>query len=378
MTVEIKARRILIIGGGFSGMTAALEFARAGDAVEIVEIDPDWRSYGAGISLHGATLRVMQRIGIYDAYLAVGAVTDGVDMRSPLDDRVVLSMPTPNVGPGLAGGGAVMRPVLAGLLRDAVRKTGIPVRLGESFRSIEDGPDVVRVTFSDGSVGGYDLVVGADGLYSATRRAVFPEAPTPRFIGQAVWRAVVALPAGIERPTMWISGKLKAGLNLVSRDEAYLFVTENRPSNAFVDPGTFVSALRELLTAFPSPILSQVREELGDHSQIVYRPLEQLLLPRPWYRGRVVLIGDAVHATTPHLAAGACIGVEDAVVLAESLAKTPDLQKALGMFEARRWERCRRVVEDSGRLGEIEINGGDQREHAQIMTSALHALVEPI
>jgi 2-polyprenyl-6-methoxyphenol hydroxylase-like FAD-dependent oxidoreductase len=85
-----------------------------------------------------------------------------------------------------------------------------------------------------------------------------------------------------------------------------------------------------------------------------------------------------VHATTPHLASGACIGIEDALVLAEEFARDGDIARALNAFQDRRWERCRMVVENSARLGEIEIAGGDKEEHAQIMRASLMALAEPI
>lgn len=91
-----------------------------------------------------------------------------------------------------------------------------------------------------------------------------------------------------------------------------------------------------------------------------------------------MLIGDTVHATTPHLASGACIGIEDALVLAEELGRGPDLPGALAAFERRRWERCRMVVENSARLGEIEIAGGDKQEHGRIMRESLMALARPI
>ena len=91
-----------------------------------------------------------------------------------------------------------------------------------------------------------------------------------------------------------------------------------------------------------------------------------------------MLIGDTVHATTPHLASGACIGIEDAIVLADELSRHDDVSAALVAFENRRWERCRMVVENSGRLGEIEIAGGDKEEHARIMRASLMALAEPI
>ena len=92
-----------------------------------------------------------------------------------------------------------------------------------------------------------------------------------------------------------------------------------------------------------------------------------------------MLIGDAVHATTPHLASGACIGIEDAIVLAEEIARADgDPPSALAAFEARRWERCRMVVENSVRLGEIEITGGDPAEHGALMRESMMALAAPI
>jgi 2-polyprenyl-6-methoxyphenol hydroxylase-like FAD-dependent oxidoreductase len=172
--------------------------------------------------------------------------------------------------------------------------------------------------------------------------------------------------------------KIKPGLNPVSKDEMYLFVTEDRVTNDFIDPAEFLPRLKSLLAPFPAPLLQQVRELLNEGSQIIYRPLESLLMPSPWYRRRVVLIGDTVHATTPHMASGACIGIEDAIVLAEEVARAGSIDQALDRYLARRWERCRMVVQNSGRLGEIEIAGGDKEEHGRIMRETLMALAQPI
>jgi 2-polyprenyl-6-methoxyphenol hydroxylase-like FAD-dependent oxidoreductase len=177
---------------------------------------------------------------------------------------------------------------------------------------------------------------------------------------------------------MWMGPKIKPGVNPVSKTEMYLFVTEPRPTNDHVDPSTFTERLRALLADFPAPTLQAIRAQIGSDSQIVFRPLEGLLMPRPWFRGRVVLIGDTVHATTPHLASGACIGIEDALVLAEELGRTTVVTDALAAFETRRWERCRMVVENSLRLGEIEVAGGDKEEHARIMRESLMALAQAI
>jgi len=374
----MKAQRILIIGGGFSGMSAAIELRKAGAEVDLVEIDPEWRNYGAGISLGGATLRAFRQLGVLDEFLALGSAQDGVTIRLP-HGLEVGKLPTPRLaGPDVPGGGAILRPVLASILADATRKAGTKVRLGCTFTSIEQDADGVDVSFSDGTRGRYDLVVGADGLYSKLRQALFPAAPKPRYSGQGVWRAVVPRPPEIATCTMWVGPKIKPGVNPVSKTEMYLFITEPRAVNEHLDPATFVDHVRGLLADFPAPELQAISAGLGPHSQIIYRPLEGLLMPCPWFTGRAVLIGDAVHATTPHLASGACIGIEDAIVLADELAHHDDIPAALAAFEGRRWERCRMVVENSARLGEIEIAGGDKEEHAQIMRASLMALAQPI
>ncbi len=370
--------KVLVIGGGFAGMTAALQLSRQGFAVDLVEIDAGWRSYGAGISLHGSTLRVLRDLGLIDRFFEEGFVSDGVQMRGP-DDAVLVTLPTPRVaGPDIPGGGGIMRPALARIFSEAVRSSATRVRLGLTFTDIVQGEDGVRVTLSDGSADTYDLVVGADGLYSAVRAKIFPEAPKPRFIGQSVWRAVLPRPEGIDTVAMWMGPKLKVGLNGVNQDQAYLFLTEDRPTNDFVPPEVLVETLRGLLERFPSPIIRRIASELSSEHQIIYRPLQQMLLPRPWFKGRVVLIGDAVHATTPHLAAGACIGIEDAMVLAEELGRGSDVGAALAAFEARRWERCRMVVENSGQLADIEIHGGSREAHAAIMQASMKTLAEAI
>lgn len=141
-----------------------------------------------------------------------------------------------------------------------------------------------------------------------------------------------------------------------------------------MDSALFLPVLSALIAPFTAPVVQFVKVNLSESSQIVYRPLEARLPPRPWSKGSVVLIGDAMHATTPHLASGACIGIEDAIVLAHSAT----IEQRLHAIEARRWERCRKVVENSVRLGEIEITGGDPAEHGKLMRESMMALAAPV
>ena len=370
--------RVLLVGGGFSGMSAAIQLRKLGASVDVIEIDPGWRSYGAGISIGAATLRAFDRIGILDEFLKRGSAHDATKLFTA-NGHPIATMPAPRLArPDVPSEGAIMRSALAAILAEATHGSGATVKLGASFTRLDQKDNGIEAELTDGSRGTYDLAVGADGLYSKTREVIFPNAPKPRYVGQCVWRAVLPRPPEVDTAMMWLGPKVKAGLNPVSRDEMYMFVTEDRPNNDRIDPSQFLGLLRNLIAPFTAPPMQFVKERLGSDSMIVYRPLESLLLPRPWSKGRIALIGDAAHATTPHLASGACIGLEDAIVLAEELDKATSVPAALAAFEERRWDRCRMVVENSGRVAEIEIAGGDPAEAAKIMGDSLKALAAPI
>jgi 2-polyprenyl-6-methoxyphenol hydroxylase-like FAD-dependent oxidoreductase len=326
--MSAAADKALVIGGGFAGMSAAIQLRKLGVNVDLLEMDAGWRSYGAGITIGGSALRAFRTIGVLDQMMNLGALTDGCDIFTS-QGHPIAQLPTPRcAGNDVPGSGGIMRPELAKILADATRASGTQVRLGCTFTDISQSSDHVAVTFSDGSRGTYDLVIGADGLNSATRKALFPEAPIPRYTGQGVWRAV-APRDGVERAGMALGKRTKAGFNPVSASELYLFVTEDRPTNTRTPDHELLPRLRALLEEFSFPIVRRIADQLGPDSLICYRPLESLLMPTPWSRGRVVLIGDAIHATTPHLAAGAGIGIEDAIVLAEEVRSATRLEAAL-------------------------------------------------
>ena len=372
------AQRVLVVGGGFSGMAAAIQLRKLKLQVDLVEIGGEWSSYGAGITLGGASLRALKSLGLLEEFLRRGFAGDGLDLITP-NGHPIGRVPTPRVaGPDVPGGAAIMRPVLAHIMSEATRASGTRVLLGCTFQALEPRANGVQVSLSNGETGLYDLVIGADGLNSKVRAAIFPAAAGPAYSGQGVWHAVLPRPSGLDTPRMWLGGPVKPGVSPVSASQMYMYVTENRAQRSKVDAAEFPELLAALLEGFTDPMLVEIRSSLSTNSQIVYRPLEGLLLPLPWHAGHIVLIGDAIHATTPHLASGACIGMEDAIVLAEEVGRTVALQAALESFERRRWERCRMVVQNSLRLGQIEIESGDMKEHAGIMRDSIMALSSPI
>jgi 2-polyprenyl-6-methoxyphenol hydroxylase-like FAD-dependent oxidoreductase len=370
-------KNALIIGGGIAGMSAAIELRKRGVAVDLVEQDKEWRVYGAGITINGAALRAFKALGIVQQIAELGWCSDGCDICAA-DGALLGKLPTPRLaGSDIPGSGGILRPVLARILSQATLASGTAVRLGVTFTAIEPHTQAVDVSFTDGTRARYDLVVGADGLYSKVRPAMFPQAPKPRYTGQGCWRAVVPRLPGIAGASMFMGRMTKAGVNPVSKDEMYLFCLDHHQTNERIPEDQWAARLTGLLAEFSGPV-GQLRDGLNAQSRILYRPLESLFMPAPWHRGRVVLAGDAAHATTPHLACGAAISVEDAIVLAEELDRGSSVEAALSAYVARRFERCKMVVENSLRLGEIEISGGSKDEHAQVMRDSMIALLSPI
>jgi 2-polyprenyl-6-methoxyphenol hydroxylase-like FAD-dependent oxidoreductase len=369
--------RALVIGGGIGGMCAAIELRKRGVTVDLVEIDPQWRVYGAGITISGPTLRAFKTVGVIDQIMAQGWCADGLDLF--LANGAKLGhIESPRVaGPGIPGSGGIMRPVLARILTEATRASGTHVRLGVTFSHLKADGDGVSVSFTDGTSGRYDIVIGADGCHSKVREVLFPNAPKPRFTGQACWRAVVPRPPEIECAAMYMGKEIKAGVNPVSRDEMYLFFLDKREKPDYIEPEDWPAILRDELAEFSGPVAA-IRDSITPQSRIVYRPLFALLLPPPWHRGRAILIGDAAHSTTPHLASGAGIAVEDAVVLVEELERGGEVEQIFARFTARRFERCRLVVENSVRLGDIERTGGSAEEHQRVTGESVGALLAPI
>ena len=381
-TTVASTKRILIIGGGIAGMCAAIELRKRKHHVDLVELDPHWRVYGAGITLSGPTLRAFTEVGVIDDLMAEGWCADGVDMYTAAGQKIG-ELPTPRIASraDVPGGGGILRAVLARILREHTLAAGTSVRCGTTFESIKPVVDVdrdgVQVRFTDGRSERYDLVIGADGLLSKVRDTVFTDAAKPNYTGQGSWRAVVPRPASITRAAMFMGPDIKAGVNPISKDEMYLFVTEPREHPDFIDEAAWPQTLRSMLAPFGG-LIGEIRDALNERSRIVYRPFYVLLLRQPWHRGRVVLIGDAVHATTPHLASGAGIGIEDAIVLAQELDRHADIETALTAFGTRRFERCRTVVENSVRLGDMERTGAPKEEHGALMRSTMATLLGPI
>lgn len=377
MSSDLQTKKVLIVGAGLGGLSLALSLRRSGIAADVVEIEPELRAAGAGITLNGASLRALASLGVLGEIERLGHCHDG---RKVFDGTGALLFSSPGerlLGPEIPNGAGVLRPVLHRIVYDAAVAAGASIRFGMSVMSLSQTDQGVDVQFTDGTNGRYPLVVGADGIASTIRGFMFPDAPKPRYTGQGCWRAVLQKPKDMETPCTFMGRDHKAGLNPISHTEMYLYLLQHVPDNRRMPPDQWAALLAAELAEFDG-LLAEIRENLGPASRVNYRPLEKLLLDPPWHRGRVVLIGDAAHATTPHMGYGAGLAIEDAIVLAELLREAAPLTELLDRFVKRRYERCRIVVEGSVRLGELEIERASAEIHRKAMNEIGQAILQPI
>jgi 2-polyprenyl-6-methoxyphenol hydroxylase-like FAD-dependent oxidoreductase len=348
------SRKVLIVGGGIGGLSLACGLGRVGICADLVELKPAWAVYGVGIIQPGNAIRAYKALGVADRCLQQGFVYKR-QLQFYGDGRFMSERAMPRIeGLDFVGYCGIPRPILQDILVSEATKRGANIRLGVTVRSIDDDGEEVDVAFTDGSRGRYDLVIGADGTYSQVRNMVFGDVYKPRFSGQGCWRFTTDKPADMDYSATFY-GPNKVGLIPLTQTSMYMFITTTEPGNPWMPDDQLPELMRERLHGHEG-FVAELRDRIQRPDQIVYKPLETILIPPPWYRGRVLLIGDAAHSTTPHHAQGAAMAVEDAVVLSELLTLDEDMESLLEQFMERRWARCKLVVEASVQVGDWELN----------------------
>ncbi|GAA0270690.1 FAD-dependent oxidoreductase [Alteraurantiacibacter aestuarii] len=363
---------ILIVGGGIGGLTAAIALCRDGHQVTVIERDPDWSVYGVGIIQQGNVLRAMKQLGLLDAYLSASVGFDAVAVHAP-DGTMVARVPSPRLVENCPANVGISRRALQKVLADEAQVAGAQIRLGVTIDRLDDDGEGVAVALSDDSNGRFDIVVGADGVHSQTRGMLFPDLAGPEFTGQAVWRYNVPRSEGLDALHVY-NGPIGAGLVPISDDLMYMYLTTPEPENPWYPTEGLAEVMRGKVPAPLAGLAQYITEDEG----VVYRPLDGLMVRGAWHKGRVVLLGDAVHATTPHLGQGAGLAIEDALVLAEELTLADTPSTAFTAYHNRRYERCAWIVDTSLAICMGQLGKGPPVDNAKATAEMFGLVAQPI
>lgn len=399
-------RRVLVQGGGIGGLTLAAALAQRNVEVDVVEARA---GAGAGIGLHvpANALGALDETGVRDAVVGAGWVFEDLHLWDLTGRLVARLPPSPSVD-GRPANVAISRPLYGRILRHAAEAAGARVHVGVTIADLVSEPDGVEVGLAPyqgraaalvgaGGVGQssspqaagtvrippigstptgagrarYDLVVGFDGIRSPLRERMLGAGYGPTYTGVAVWRAALPRHPAVERVVMCQSPGAKVVLTPISADAMYVAVLTPEPGNPRQDPDRLAELLRTRLAAFTGPV-GELRDQLGASTPIAYTPLEQVTIELPWYRGRVVIGGDAAHASTPYLAQGGAMAVEDAVVLAGALTRNRSLPAALGTWYQRRRPRAMFVQEMSRALLAQELGRRPTARDDELLALGVH------
>lgn len=372
----MQTGHVLIIGGGIGGLTTAIALVRKGFSVEIIEKNPDWTVYGVGIIQQFNVVRAMGALDLLDAYLTEAYGFDTTEMYTPTGHKFA-EFPTPRLaGPDYPSNAGIRRTDLQRVLATKAQDLGIKVRLGMTVTNFADDGSGVDVTFSDDTSGRYDIVVGADGVHSRTRTAILPDAPRASYTGQWVWRYNFPQPDDMTGIRIF-TGAQGAGLVPLGKGQMYMFLLSEEPEGFRLALEGSAAAMRERM-ASNAPQIVALADQVTDDAGVVARPLETIFLEGPWHKGRIVLVGDAVHASTPHLAQGAGMAIEDGLVLAEELAAAFSPEGAFEAYRARRLERTRFIAVNSIRIGESQMGKIEHVDVAALNRETIGLMAQPI
>jgi 2-polyprenyl-6-methoxyphenol hydroxylase-like FAD-dependent oxidoreductase len=334
-----KIKRVLVVGGGVGGLTAATAFAQRGVEVVLIEKRAAFDVPGVGLGQPANALRVYDAIGVLPQILASGFAYDHmyifdrertllVDHKFQLGDERI---------PAVC---ALSRRRLHDILLAAAEGAGAAVRLGTTAEKFEERNDKVIATFADGRSDAFDLVAGFDGIRSTTRQYLYGSAFMPRPSGYGAWRVQMPRRDDVRGMEFLQGVGSKTGAMPLSDNLMYLFHIRPEHPGAVFAREDYVELFKERLAQYGSYV-ADIRDSLTAQSDIVYSPIEPMMLPWPWHRGRVVIGGDAAHVVPPHLTQGAAMAAEDAYILVlEALDETRPIEERLLRYSKARYARC--------------------------------------
>jgi 2-polyprenyl-6-methoxyphenol hydroxylase-like FAD-dependent oxidoreductase len=349
--------KITIIGGGIAGITTALALNKVGFDCEIFERAKQLNEVGAGIWMQPNAIKVLDWLGIGGLVREKGTLLDQVDITN--SQLIPFKKTKQEVVQDEQGNKivAIHRATLQKILFEALPKDGLNLEF--EFKSLEQNENQVKISFGDREIMS-DLLIGADGLNSKVRENIYSNT-SKRFSGQTCWRGIsdIRLPdqfqnAGIES---W-GKKIRFGFSQITENQVYWFAVKNALQNGTDNINTIKSELQNYYSGFNPIVLNIIEQTKAD--KIIRNDISDLKRLDKWHKDKVVLTGDAAHATTPNMGQGAGQGMEDAYYLANILAKHNQIEQAISLFESTRREKVDYVVNNSWRFGQMAHSGFGQ------------------
>lgn len=368
----------LVIGGSLAGFSAAIELRKIGIQVDLVEQQLSCDSYDWQINLGSSVIRALKTLEVLDSVMNYGYFSDNIDIFHRDGSRLALINVPRLARHDVCAIGTINGPMLATVLASAALELGAHVRFGTSFSDITQDATGVNVSFSDGSNGRYDLVVGADGESSSVRNLVFPKARVRQYAGETILQTTLPKYSGISNPLIWLGNTVRVEITPFSPTKMSLSLISSTFYENKNSTGEILSLASQFLDQFDTPILKRVQTALLSHSSMSCRNHSGILMLRPWTCGRVTLIGNAAHMPIPNVALGDGLGIEDGIVLAKQLIQNLNIHNGLRVFEEQRWVRCRVAVENSIRLGEDCQTMADKTRYVDTIRNTLSILKWPI
>lgn len=341
----------LIVGGGIAGLTSAIALRQHGWSCEVFEAAPALKPAGAGIWLAPNALDILHRLGQLDNLIPRGQFLKYVSVADsqykpiqsletiwPTEDRNLQTL-------------AIHRAQLqAGLL------AGLPEKIIHTDKKLAftDQSETKAIAhFVDGTSAEGDVIIGADGIHSTTRQDISPAARI-RFAGQTCWRGISDYPLEGDKQhqamEVWGTGR-RFGFSPVSKDKVYWFAVEDAEQDQILPQAERKPYLIDRFQPFGSPITDLI--DFTPPDTILQNDIIDLLPLKTWSEGRVGLIGDAAHATTPNMGQGGCQAIEDAWFLPQFLQSKDSPAEAFQAFYQFRKKRVNKIVRLSWRLGKM-------------------------
>lgn len=362
--------RVLIIGGNFAGLAAAIALGRVGIEAEVFERAGVIRGIEAGVVLQITAMKALKKMGLLDDVRAItGHPIKAIELRNP-QGKVLAVIPQSKLGLELGTPAFVVHrgDYIEILARHA--QAAAKVHLNANCIALEQDEEGVTARFEDGREVRGQVLLGADGIHSLVRRVMRGE-EAPRYSGYTAWRAMPVFSHPALRPG-WLqqaSGKGQIFGIYPGKERVYWFAGRKTPAGG---KDALIGRKREVLALFKgwqAPIEALI--EATDEAAILRNDVYDREPVTRWGRGRVTLSGDAAHPTTPTLGQGAGMAIEDAVVLAKELALVPDLhnyddvEAALRAYERNRMPRSAAIIRESWQLSRTVMNTDPLRAPVQ-------------